>query len=480
MRTQASTETGVADDSTEPGVHFTPPQLALRLARCVFPSDGTEKRTAEAPLGVLDPACGEGELLIAAWRVGRESGLRPARIFGIERAPERAAAARRRLSREIGPAAAANVLVADALSPDTPWPTRTRVVANPPWMSFSGRQSVGGDRRDGVELPVRQGGGWPSLHGAFLERIAEHVASQQAQAAVLLPSATCDLDRYGPTRYRVSTRARLAAPPIELGEDAFPGVIEPAVIVELEPWPASTIDRGSTDAWTGVADFERRLIAALEKYPRLPPPCFGDIGVHTGNSARQLLATTGDALPPIREGRDLQAYHLGVPRLRLNTCLKNDAPRRFRYGALARYRGVPVLVRQTANRPIAALHTEPTYFRNTLLACTPPDALDPAFVVAVLNSPIAAAWHRLRFRDARQRSFPQVKISHLRTLPMPIAGRNEARAMHDRVANLVRHMANLPHSETDDSRKRVERAVIEAYDLDTSVIDDLLRTSGLG
>ena len=55
-------------------------------------------------------------------------------------------------------------------------------------------------------------------------------------------------------------------------------------------------------------------------------------------------------------------------------------------------------------------------------------------MVACLNSPVATAWHRLSFRDARQRTFPQVKVGHLRTQPFPIARRSENPALHDELA----------------------------------------------
>ena len=142
-------------------------------------------------------------------------------------------------------------------------------------------------------------------------------------------------------------------------------------------------------------------------------------------------------LPGIREGRDLMPYRLGAPRLRLNVELERTPERRFRAAPLERYRAIPILIRQTADRPLAALHTEPTYFRNSLLACTPPPGLAPAFVVAVLNSTIAGTWHRARFRDARQRTFPQVKVGHLRSLPVPILDRSEAPALHDLVVRVV-------------------------------------------
>lgn len=409
------------------GVCITPRELARDVARSVL-----EPWNRPVP-GVLDPACGDGALLAAAWRCGRRRGLRPGRIFGLEIDAELAERARERLRSLIpgagGERAARNVITTDALSAEAVWPPGTLVVANPPWVSFSGRQSRGADP---ASKPA--GAGWPSLHGAFLERIARHVARERTRAAILLPAPVLDGESYGALRRTVTARVELGAPPRELGEKAFPGVVEPACLLELRP--RERPGRGSRAPWVPAPAGE--LIERLERYPRLPAECFRDPGVHSGNAARELIVREGrPGLPGIREGRDLQPYRLGAPRIRLNVELERTAERRFRMASLERYRAVPILVRQTADRPIAALHTEPTYFRNSLLACTPPPGLAPAFVVAVLNSRVARDWHRANFRDARQRTFPQVKVAHLRSLPMPIRDRNEAPALHERVVRIV-------------------------------------------
>ena len=138
--------------------------------------------------------------------------------------------------------------------------------------------------------------------------------------------------------------------------------------------------------------------------------------------------------------------------------------RRFRFAPLERYRSVPVLLRQTADRPLAALHTAPTYFRNSLLACIPPPELDPAYVVAVLNSPVAALWHRIRFRDARQRTFPQVKVGHLRTQPLPIARREQAPEHHDEIAALARALTDALRPPLEPLR-RLEERVLDGFRL---------------
>ncbi|MEW6070975.1 MAG: TaqI-like C-terminal specificity domain-containing protein [Planctomycetota bacterium] len=430
---------------TGEGTPATPPLLAARAARGLF-----EGPARAEPPRILDPACGEGALLVAAWvAAGRSESFAREGLFGIELDPARAARARARLRAAIGGAAgrraAQHVALGDSLDPARPWPAKTAVLANPPWVSFAGREAgtIDSDRRAALGRAWPTIRPWPSLHGAFLERIARHVAQERTRACVFLPASVAHLPAYGRGRRLVTALCRLEAPPVELGEDSFPGVVEPAVLVALVA--RSPAGEGSDAPW-GLRDpAEERWVAHLAAFPTLPPGSFRDPGVHTGNAAAELVVRgDGSDLPGLREGRDLAPYRLAPPAAWLRVDLPREAGRRFRIAPLARYASFPLLVRQTADRPLAALHTAPTYFRNSLLACAPPPELDPAFVVGVLNSAVAARWHRLRHADARQRAFPQVKVAHLAALPFPIARRGDDPGLHDRIAAAVRALTDRP------------------------------------
>lgn len=437
----------------EPGSTPTPPALARRLAR--------ELLAEAARPRVLDPACGEGELLLAALEArGRDPDFARSGLFGIELRAERAERARQRLHdaaglRRGGPLEQ-HIVCADALDPSTPWPSATHVLANPPWVSLSGRQSRPSPASR--EHRRRAQPGWPSLHGAFLERIAAHLERSDASAAiVLLPASVVELAGYAPTRELVSRSCELTRAPEELGERAFPGVVEPAVIVRLRPIEPG---RGQPAPWSTAGD---ELEQALRACPRFET-AFADPGVHTGNAARELLLEPEDPRgAPVREGRCLEPYRLGPHRRRLRTDLARTQELRFRIGSLERYRSFPVLLRQTADRPIAALHTGAGYFRNSLLAARAIEGLDPAFVVAILNGPIARAWHQSRFRDARQRSFPQVKVSHLRTLPFPFAHREHSPRQHDELATRVRALNIANPSRRGFEIAEIERLTLESF-----------------
>lgn len=437
---------------SSPGVVFTPSGLARRLAEGIRPGD------YRRPLRILDPACGAGALLVAARE--RIGPTRPVEFHGIEIDPDLGRRAEEALAGG-DPAASVSIAVADALDPDTAWPECDFLVANPPWVSFSGRQAAALEpstrARYARWAAFRS---WPSLHGVFLERIARHVARFRVPARVLVPASVCDVARYRHVRQAVTQHARLASPPEILAEDAFQGVCEPSALVTLTPGRRLT---GSPDPWGVLSGRDAELVAALAGFPRLPAECFRDPGVHTGNSASELIAREGPgAHAPLREGRDVRAHAIAPARLGLRTDLERTPDRRFRMRAREFYASVPVVVRQTADRPVASLHLDPTYFRNSLLACTPPDELDPAFCVAVLNSPVAAAWHRVQHADARQRSFPQVKVAHLRAQPFPIARRDEAPELHDRLADLARRQARSPKTKV---ARALEEETLAAFGL---------------
>jgi hypothetical protein len=406
------------------GVVFTPEGLARRLA---------EPFSAPMACGgpaLLDPACGDGALLLAALEL-RGGGAEEARgLYGIEINPQRRLLALERLAsaakldpREL----AENIICADALSPLTPWKSESAVIANPPWLSFSGRHRS----RSEENLARRGPGGWPSLQGAFLQRIAAHCAEERLSARLLMPGSILELERYGPLREAISKFVHQSCEPEELGEKAFPGILEPSIILSLSPGSGQLLGPGTHP--------KSDLLRHLERFKKLPPGTFGDPGVHTGNSSKLLVQEQARGnCASLRRGADLAAYDLAPAKLHLRLDLERDAEHRFRISALEKYQSFPVLLRQTADRPLAALHKRPGYFRNSLLAARHVPGLEPEFLVALLNSPVATAWHRSMFRDARQRSFPQVKVGHLRSQPTPIEVRQDDPGLHDEVVARVR------------------------------------------
>ena len=470
------TQPPIPDQSTARSPHHrgdvpTPPALARRLAEGLLPeapgaaaaADHGPRPPAAGPW--LDPACGEGALLLAALEV---HGGDPRELcFGIDTDPEKLGRARERLAHHAGLTEwdlAGNFTLADALDPETTWAPGTHLLANPPWVSFSGRHAA---PDSAAALPHHRGpGGWPALHAAFLARAARHLVEHGTQGRFLLPASIAELDGYSALRDAVEEHAHLVATPEVLDEDSFPGVHEPALLLHLAAGP-----RADGAAWSNVrnAGDIAPLLDALARFPRVPEGSFADAGLHTGNAADQLVfRSAGEGRTPLRIGRDLTAFALAPARRYMDTELTTDEGRRFRRKPVPVYRGFPVLLRQTADRPIAALHEPAEAFRNSLLAARSIPGLDPAVLVAVLNHPIAAQLHRGLFSDARQRTFPQVKIGHLKEQRLPLARRSDAPELHDELARRVR--ALRPEAAGFEAeREQLERRVSEAFDLPPAV-----------
>ncbi|MEM8883231.1 MAG: methyltransferase domain-containing protein [Planctomycetota bacterium] len=375
------------------GSVYTPRPLAEELAAAALSAWPHER----APR-VCDPACGDGALLAAV------AALRPdAQLHGMDCDPD----ALRRAQARLG--ARADLRCGDALRDAWPEAPFDFVVANPPWVSFSGRHAHPLPDAEREELRTRYPlfRRWPSLHAAFVQ-LAVRLA--RTRIALLLPAQVCDLERYGAVRSHLRAHGRVFEPARLLGEDVFEGVCQPTCLLVVECTP------GEADARPIPLRAPDLLPPALDALPRPPAPLFADIGVHTGNCARRLIGEQGR---PIREGRDVHPYRLDAPRRRFRDDYVRTGGEYFRAAPEAVYVDVPILLRQTADRPIAALHAKPAYFRNSVLACRGLPDVDPALIVAWLNNPLVARYHQARVREAGQRSFPQVKLRHLRDLPMP-------------------------------------------------------------
>ncbi|MCC6465561.1 MAG: N-6 DNA methylase [Planctomycetes bacterium] len=425
---------------------FTPRELALRLAGHTL-----ESLRSPAPT-VLDPACGAGALLLGAlewaarnrpeWLTAWSKGA----LRGWELDPAVAAAATNVLAAaatELG-VAAPTVACRDALS--ATGDHADVVLCNPPWTSYSGRQAgqLPPERKQELQRRFAAFRGWPALHAAFAERCAE----LGTRLGLLLPMQVTDLPGYAAARQALADEHRLVRLD-ELGERAFEGVTEPAVLLVLEPGV------GAPGPWHAAAD--PALEAAVSRFRPLPAGCFADMGIHTGNAASLLITRKPEAgCRPVRVGRDITPFCVAEP---THFVRKIDLP----HGAYARVPGddafarVRIVLRQTAARPIAAPNTPPLAFRNSVLACFGAPGHDDDYLLGVLNSDTVARIHRLRFRDARQRAFPQLKIAHLRALPVP--GR-EIGPLYEQIARLARQARSNAGA---DLPAELDELVAQAY-----------------
>ncbi|MEE9311273.1 MAG: N-6 DNA methylase [Planctomycetota bacterium] len=396
----------------EPHSHggiFTPRTVALKLAAEIF-SLWPHKHAPD----VLDPACGHGALLLAAieWATVNNShwlkhwadgGLR-----GWELNEDVAVVCRKVLQTAL---AECPVEVRDSLA-SKDYEVADVVLANPPWISFSGRhaQEISAERKARLSKQYRSFKGWPSLHTAFAE-LCVLLTRQGGVTGLLVPQQMADLAGYKTCREVIAELAKLECA-IELGEGIFNGVTEPTGMFVFSKTPANNTGHWRLDEHP---DWLKRAL----RFPPLPATCFADPGVHTGNMSKLLIASEAEPnAEPIYVGKNIQPYCLAEP----NHWLRDiDAPegKYFRVSKRDKYENADILVRQTAARPIAAKHKPKHLFRNSILLCYVPSEHDIDFILAILNSDAMATIHQAMHRDGRQRAFPQMKVSHLRALPIP-------------------------------------------------------------
>jgi hypothetical protein len=196
------------------------------------------------------------------------------------------------------------------------------------------------------------------------------------------------------------------------------------------------------------------------------------MGFQTTSGVTQNLlrrAPTPDARHdyPLLEGRDVREFAEGEPRLFLAPDPQALAAARCRVRDKNDYQRVQFVIRQTARYPIAALHRG-LPFRNSLLAGFAVEGLPPGLVVGLLNSSLYRALHLSLRRDARQATFPQVKIAHLRALPCPPS---DPRG-HELIMRLT---AELTHGGVESSRvEQLENAVFGLFSLGSSAAREIL------
>jgi hypothetical protein len=493
------------------GSYYTPTALAQHVVETALAGLCDRDAAEIEALRVCDPALGAGAFLLAACdqlsrnlaaRTGLDGRVTRARIvkrclYGVDVSPLAVAVAEASLwllvgDPELAPRqVAAGLRVGDALL-DASAPLMSgrlaafdfaesfadvfahggfdAIIGNPPWIAYAGRaaQPLDPERKAYYQRRYRAFRGYPTLHGLFIERAAE--LAPRGVLALLVPSPIADLDGYRHVRQALGRTHRVREPMLEFGQDAFASVTQPCFALVADPGPLL----GSPDRVWQLVERQRALVdaqtvrppAVLERLrdrPPLPRELFGEMGFQTSSFATRNLLRRAEAPDqnhryPLLEGKDVNEFRQRPPRLFLN-----DAPELLREAKVrlrpeGDYQRARFVVRQTASVPIAALHGG-LPFRNTLLAGFAHDELTAELVVGLLNSALYRALHLGSQRDARQATFPQLKIAHLRALPAPPASA-ERRAL---IAELTRSATR--DGLTAELRRRLDDAVFDLFEV---------------
>jgi hypothetical protein len=305
------------------------------------------------------------------------------------------------------------------------------IVGNPPWVAFQGRatQKITAARRAFYRSGYRAFAGYPTLHGLFVERAVN--LAPLGSVSLLLPSSVSDLDGYKSTRACLMDAHRPNEPLPEFGQDAFSGVVQPCfgliasprTCQEPEPTRAWILQERSRSGAEVMRAAPPSELTALGRGEGLPPESFREMGFQSNRIVAERLflrgvRSEGNFSIPLLEGRNVGEFHEGPPQLFLHPDAEVLRETRCRLRSPETYESVDLVVRQTAAYTIAAPHRGEA-FRNSLIAAFGTALVDKLLLLGLLNSALFRAFHVSSQRDARQATFPQVKLSHLRRLPLP-------------------------------------------------------------
>lgn len=356
------------------------------------------------------------------------------------------------------------------------------VVGNPPWVAFQGRatQKLSPERRAFYRRHFAAFSGYPTLHGLFIQRAAE--LAPKGVITLLVPSSVSDLDGYRQTRCILRSTHTAREPLPEYGQDAFQGVVQPCFGLVAEP-VVDTISppdgpfalEEKTHATSQVARIAPpSILQSLEALSPLPRETFREMGFQSNRVVAETLFHRGDAPKepfsvPLLEGRNVGEFVEREARLFLWPDEKTLTATNCRLKSVESYRSVSAVVRQTAAFTIAARH-DGRGFRNSLIGAFETPEVSVDLLVGLLNSALYRALHIARQRDARQAAFPQVKVAHLRRLPMPP---NDA-DLRERVARLSR-AASAAGGLNAEMRMELDGAVLELFSVRAHDGDEIRR-----
>ena len=361
------------------------------------------------------------------------------------------------------------------------------VIGNPPWVAYAGRaaQPLSVERKAYFADHYSTLRGYPTLHGLFVERALR--LAPQGTVALVVPSPIADLHGYRAVRRAVRATHTPCEPMLEFGQDAFASVTQPcfALIAEASTGNVSVHPEAgnSNEQPFRLAERQRAggsaaevlapaVLLELAKAPAFPRELFGEMGFQTTSMvSKQLLlrSPAPDAIHhyPLLEGRDVREFAEGEPRLFLAPDPEALSRARCRLRSRDDYQRVRFVIRQTARYPIAALHRG-LPFRNSLLAGFAVDGLPADLVVGLLNSALYRALHLALRRDARQATFPQVKIGHLRALPEPPSDPARRAEVAEISATLTRSGFDLALAE------RLDASVFALFALESAAVGEIL------
>ena len=421
------------------GAFYTPPDLVdLAVERALGPLAVGRGPEELARLSLLDPACGSGAFLHGVLRFAGRPGAGCPRLCGVDADPAaiRACAA----GLEAVDAPPVSLRVADWLCDGPPRPEWDVVVGNPPWVGVRGLPA---DRRRELSRRFSTATGQFDLMGLFVERVVASLA-RGGRAALLLPDRWLLNPDSETLRRHVLAHAALEEV-VRLGDGLFPGVTMPCALVVFTPptpravvivrdGPAGPPRRFELDRFAGWAGARLPLhlqpgeVDRAERMAGRGLPLGALVtngrGVELGRRSPWVREQPGPDTVPILFGEDIDRYRLGPGRH-----LVLGAPG-VRYKAPALYAPGKLLLRKTGRGVRAALDETNRLVSQVVYVLRPRErGLDPAALLAVLNSQPFGFLHRARNGEADKSAFPHLRQADVLALPVPALRGDDAAAL---------------------------------------------------
>jgi len=460
------------------GIYYTPDAIVAQVVRNTLGQWLAGRQPADVRgLTILDPACGGGAFLVAAYRylldwhqvAGRQldpndrTRLLLDHLFGVDLDPQAVALTRQSLTEACGSAVdlKVNIRLGDALlgadfQPEAAsrfeWPDAfptvvaaggfSVVLGNPPW----GQKEMSKDEALKRYLWRR----FPSSVGIFdlfrpFVELGVNLTAPGGRFGMVLPDIVL-LKDYPQTRLLLLDQFTLER--IDCWGMAFFGAVIDAVSIAGTKQPVAeshqvTIgEPASGNSWTiPQAHFRanprhifnlhlhparRRVLDQLAACPRLGSFFEVHEGVHSGNIRAELFVESkvDDSCRELYFGRDeLVPYELRWHGryLRLAALPAKKSPERYaNAGRPAWHEQEKVLVRRTGDYILAAVDRQRRYASNNFFLVFPrrPSPLNLDGLCALLNSSFMT-WYFRAIEPRQGRAFAEVKIKHLTAFPLP-------------------------------------------------------------
>ncbi len=433
------------------GIFYTPAHITEFLVRSAL--DACSDSLKKEPPRVIDPACGGGAFLIAAFRELRKrypsvspSELATKCIHGVDTDPDAVHVARLSMWIEAGLSQVAwkkletNIRVGDSLrdflSDDCD--RFDIVVGNPPWRNV--KRGIPEGIREFCKANYRTAKGQWDLAAPFVELALCHLLTDGGSCGLILPNPILLAENYLPVRQIVLENRPVAFGPA--GSPFLDPNVEASLLVvrsgaaynnldvtvvdgrsgrieQINKLPVELLDKLPSKVFSHRADhvFLGEILQKLDKGDLVP---LGELvrftrGIECGKRDDRIVRS-GKSGPPLLVGEDLKPFSA-------------QAEHRFKVSQEDRACGILkkdelwqgerlLLLRRVGDRPIAAVAEPPVFVLNTIYVVRG-EGIDAHSACALLNSGMfrKLLTQLFAFDDA---IFPYLRISQVSRIPVPV------------------------------------------------------------